>query len=216
MPFQVVPVRDRKLHGVLRRAAVTEVCAGEALWHAEDPAAECVHVHEGLVALLDPWGRARDVALPGELAALEALGEGATFVGGARALVRCRVARVEGRALMRALRRGQRTLPLMMEALVRERDRVRASAGGAGAASAEARLCVVVLDLVGRLTDPAEPLPAGLTHQLLGEIAGLHRSTVTTLLNDWLYRNLVELRGRRLRIATPDDLALGAGLGGVR
>jgi hypothetical protein len=35
-------------------------------------------------------------------------------------------------------------------------------------------------------------------------MAGLHRSTVTTLLNDWLYRDLLEDREPGWRIPDPE------------
>jgi hypothetical protein len=48
---------------------------------------------------------------------------------------------------------------------------------------------------------------------VLGELIGAHRSTVNTILNDWLYRGLLkEVEGGRLQIARPkrmEELAAG-------
>lgn len=57
-------------------------------------------------------------------------------------------------------------------------------------------------DLHGRLTDAEGWLPPALTHALLGDLAGLHRSTVTTILNEWIYEGRLEQRGRCLRVAS--------------
>jgi CRP-like cAMP-binding protein len=54
-------------------------------------------------------------------------------------------------------------------------------------------------------------IPIPLTHHTLGELAGVHRSTVTTLLNDWIYRDLLVARNPGWTIPDPDRLDAAAG-----
>ena len=44
------------------------------------------------------------------------------------------------------------------------------------------------------------------THQLLADLAGTHRSTVTTTLNDWLYQGILKSAPRGLHVAKPEKL----------
>jgi DNA-binding transcriptional MocR family regulator len=57
----------------------------------------------------------------------------------------------------------------------------------------------VILDLVERLGEPEGEgfrLPHWFTHQELADLAGAHRSTVTTALNDWIWRGVLDTRRR--------------------
>jgi len=52
----------------------------------------------------------------------------------------------------------------------------------------------VLLDLGERCGEPENRgvhLTQKLTHQVLADLAGAHRATVTTLLNDWLYDGIL-------------------------
>ena len=76
----------------------------------------------------------------------------------------------------------------------RERHRLRHAQGGSNGPSAAQRLAEVLLDLSERCGEPAEGgvgLSQRLTHQVLADLAGSHRATVTTLLNDWLYEEIL-------------------------
>jgi len=50
------------------------------------------------------------------------------------------------------------------------------------------------------------------THQVLADLAGAHRATVTTLLNDWLYRGILATgEGGRLVLQRLGELRSLAG-----
>ncbi|NNK62691.1 MAG: hypothetical protein HKO98_05710, partial [Gemmatimonadetes bacterium] len=55
----------------------------------------------------------------------------------------------------------------------------------------------------------------GVTHRILAEWAGLHRSTVTTILNGWLFDDVLDQEGRALwvppRGGLPGEGNAGAG-----
>lgn len=213
MPFAVVPTRDRTLHRVLRRYREDRWPAGTTLWSPGDPASTCLQVVSGLVTLHDDRGRTLEVVGPGELAGIAGLVAEATRETGAIARVDSTGVRPDGAAVLRALRRGIHTLPLLMQALREETRRARAVAAGSGGRSAAERLATVMAGLVRRFGGGEGELPDGLTHALLGELAGLHRSTVTTLLNAWIWEDLVEQEDRRIRV--PDVRALVDRVGGA-
>jgi CRP-like cAMP-binding protein len=215
MPLSVVLARDRALSRALGRGTTRHDGAGVDLWAREDDATHCAFVRDGLLALYDASGRAIEVVGPGELGGLEALGHARRFGTTARSRTELEWVRVDGAAALRALRRAVHTLPLLLDALTAEAQRAHRRAGGAGRLPAAARLADVVVELDGRFGPRGGWLPRGLTHQLLGDLAGVHRTTVTAHLNDWLYRDWVGQRGRRLRVLQPDALAgLAAGADG--
>lgn len=209
MIFQVVPSRDRSLYRVLKRAPERRAASGDVLWRPGDEAGVSVYVLEGLVAVRGPGGRAAALGGPGHLVALEALAAPPRFRTLGEALADVRYAAADGAAVLRALRRGIHTLPGLVGALHRRGLVEHQRSAGAGGEPAAQRLAEVVLDLHARLAEGEGAwLPRGITHQLLGELAGLHRATVTTLLNDWIYHDWLDQDGRRLRVA--DAAALGA------
>lgn len=206
MFFQVVPSRDRTLYRVLKRGAERRSTAGEALWRADEPVAGCVYVLEGLVAVRSRAGRTLSVAGAGHLTALEALHDAHVYQTQGEALSEVVFRTADGAAVLRALRRGIRTLPLLLDGLHGQATLGQIVSGGGGGPDARARLAAVVLDLGRRLADGEGWLPRGLTHQIMGELAGLHRATVTTHLNDWIYRDWLGQHGRRLRIVDAQAL----------
>ncbi len=210
MPFRVVPSRDRTLYRALGRGEDRRVWAGESLWEPGDDGSTCLWVRQGLVLLTRPGGCAVDVAGAGDLTGLSALGEARRRRTGAEALTDAVVTETAGSSLLAALRRGRHTLPLLLDSRGDELALARATAAGSGRGSAAARLARTLLALVERVGEEAGWLPVGVPHRILGELCGLHRSTVTTQLNDWIYRDLLEQDGRRLRVADPDGLALEA------
>ena len=54
-------------------------------------------------------------------------------------------------------------------------------------------------------------LSVKLTHQVLADLAGAHRATVTTLLNDWLYDGVIVMADGFLALRRPYDLWILAG-----
>jgi CRP-like cAMP-binding protein len=131
------------------------------------------------------------------------------------ALTDVRLSRVDGGAVLRALRRTRRTLPLLVHELQQETERARRAAAGAGGLAAAERLAMVLLDLRDRFAGPEGWLPEGIPHRVLGELAGVHRSTVTTQLNAWIYEGVLRQQGRRVRIAKPGALPGTTSGGGV-
>jgi len=71
------------------------------------------------------------------------------------------------------------------------------------------------LDLGERCGEPAGRgihLSERLTHQVLADLSGAHRATVTTLLNDWLYDGVLGTTADRcLALVRPRDLWVLAG-----
>jgi len=51
-------------------------------------------------------------------------------------------------------------------------------------------------------------LPHCFTHRELADLAGAHRSTVTTSLNDWIWRGVLDTRRRSLLVTRPGLAAL--------
>jgi CRP-like cAMP-binding protein len=79
---------------------------------------------------------------------------------------------------------------------------------------ASQRLAMVLEDLAarwGKTAGKGTLIPQKLTHQVLADLSGAHRSTVTTILNDWLYQGLLGSTRRGIEIAQPERLARLAG-----
>ena len=80
-------------------------------------------------------------------------------------------------------------------------------------------LAEVILDLGdrgGERVGRGVVLPVRLTHQVLADLAGAHRATVTTLLNDWIYDGILRTdAGGRIVLARPHDVWSLAGYHGL-
>lgn len=218
MPFQIIPARDRKLHRILKPLPDRALARGEVLYRAGAPAREVFWVTRGCLVLLeDPaneraGGRAVEVVGPGELAGDEALGEKAIRETSAVALDPTQVRVLEGRRFLLALTGSAASLQAFLAAKARElslaRLLVQRSRGRGGA---PARLAALLLSLAergvgkGPLPSPAR-IPVRLPHRIMADVAGLHRSTVTTLLNDWMWRKVLELRQGDLWLLQPSYL----------
>jgi hypothetical protein len=74
------------------------------------------------------------------------------------------------------------------------------------------------LDLADRCGEPAGRgihLTQRFTHQTLADLAGAHRATVTTMLNEWLYEGVLGADdGGRLLVLQPTELWTLAGYHG--
>jgi len=46
-------------------------------------------------------------------------------------------------------------------------------------------------------------IPHWFTHQELADLAGAHRSTVTTILNDWIYDGILKTDGKAIVVMRP-------------
>ena len=69
----------------------------------------------------------------------------------------------------------------------------------------------LLLHLSGRLGRAEEKkgirIPLRLPHRVLADLAGCHRSTVTTILNDWIYEGILTQKDGRFLILDPESLA---------
>jgi len=220
MPFHLVPARDRKLHRLVKKATPVRLAKGRSLYAAGDPAKDVFLVLDGFVRLVLPGmekGRGeRTVALavPWEVFGDEAFTEGHRRYG-AVAGSKCTVLPLpEGRVLA-GLKTAQKSLGAYLEGVERELHRLRHAQGGSHGPTAAQRLAEVLLDLGHRCGERAGRgihLSVKPTHQVLADLSGAHRATVTTLLNDWLYDGVIAASPEEgLAIRKPHDLWTLAG-----
>jgi len=220
VPFRFEPVRDRKLNRLVKQADQVRLRKGASLYSAGDPAPEVWLVREGHVRLVLPGmergrgARTVGVALPSEVFGDEALTEGHRRYG-AVAGSRCLVHPLPAGRFLSGLKTARRSLDAYLEGVERELHRLRHAQGGSRGPSAAQRLAEVLLDLGERCGEPVGRgirLGERLTHQVLADLAGAHRATVTTLLNDWLYEGVLQADpAGRLVLARPTGLWSRAG-----
>lgn len=212
MPLRVEPVRDRKLHRLIKAAPQRSPRKGEPLFRAGEPAAGVYFVQHGHVCLTAGAGPARRTAAVAgshELFGEEAMIPGALRRYSALAGERSVLVVLDGPSVRGVLHSAPHTLAAYLEVKERDLDTLRRLATGSPGANARARLAWVVLDLMDRLGEPEGDrvwLGPRLTHRELADLAGVHRSTVTTCLNDWIWRGVLVARGRALGL-TPDGRA---------
>ena len=206
MPLRLEPVRDRKLYRLVKAAPIRPTRKGEVIYRAGDPSAHVFLVRSGHLCLqLDGAGEGRTVAVAGPS---ELFGEDAMVPGALRpytAVVgeRGSVVALEGPAVRAILRSSQHTLTSYLEMKERELHLLRGASAGSPGPTARQRLAAVLLDLADRLGEPdgeGVMLPHWFTHKELADLAGAHRSTVTTCLNDWIWRGALIARGRALTV----------------
>jgi RNase P/RNase MRP subunit p30 len=117
--------------------------------------------------------------------------------------------------VLTGLKTAKSSLDAYLEGVERELHRLRHAQGGSRGPNASQRLAEVLLDLGERCGEPdgrAVHLTQKLTHQVLADLAGAHRATVTTLLNDWLYDGVLATSADGcLSLRKPRDLWALAG-----
>ena len=223
MPLRVVPRRDRKLNRLVKASEIRSLRRGEALFLPGEAARNVFLVREGYLRLIEPpsaGARERTVAVAGpwELLGEEGMGQGSRRY-------RCtagepaRVQELDGRAVFRVLKSTERTFAALMDGMTVDLARVRYLVTGSGGPSARSRVALVLLELTrrwGEARGTAVLLPHRLTHQVLADLAGAHRSTVTTTLNDWLYDGLLAETEEGLIMARPKRLERLANGGAVK
>jgi CRP/FNR family transcriptional regulator len=220
MPFGLHPPRDRSLYRLVKNAPMWELSRGQALYAPGDPGHEVFLVREGHARLVLPamkaGGRYRTVALalPWELFGDEALTEGHRRYG-AVAGWRCVVQPLPRAAVLRGLKTARKSLGAYLLGVEQELHRLRHAQGGSHGPSAAQRLAEVLLELgrrCGEQRGRGLRLSERLTHQVLADLAGAHRATVTTLLNDWIYEGVLATDASgRLVLARPGGLWSRAG-----
>jgi CRP/FNR family transcriptional regulator len=215
MPLKVVPRRDRKLHRLVKKGETRALKRGEALFLPGDPAGELFLVRTGHLQLTADHGTGHErvvaVAGPWELIGEEGLFPGGTRKTGARAGEPTQVTALDGKGVNTALRTGSKTYTAFLQAKEEELALARSLAGPRRTGSAANHLGALLLHLASRLGRADEKrgvrIPIRLTHKVLADLSGCHRSTVTTLLNDWIYdRALKQVEGC-YRILKPKSLS---------
>lgn len=215
MPLRLEPVRDRKLYRLAKAAPERRTRRGEVLYRRGEGGGQVFLVREGHVCLCLPGcgGAERTVAVagPSELFGEEGMIPGSprpyTAVAGARGGVLV----LDGPEVRAVLRSSQHTLTTYLEVKERDLQLVRSASAGSPGPTARARLAAVLLDLADRMGE-ADPrgvhLPHWFTHRELADLCGAHRSTVTTSLNDWIWRGTLATAGRSLVVTRAGVAAL--------
>ena len=215
MPLKVVPRRDRKLNRLVKKGPNRTLKRGEALYSPGDPGGELFLVRSGHLQLTtrhgSPEERVIALAGPWEIVGEEGLLPGRSRMTGARAGEESQVTILDGEGVNRAFRSASKTYGAFLLAKEEELALARALAGPRHAGGASEHLGALLLDLSNRLGRAEEhksvKIPIRLTHKVLADLSGCHRSTVTTLLNDWIYEGVLQQAQGRLRILRPEKLA---------
>jgi len=120
--------------------------------------------------------------------------------------------------VLTGLKTAKSSLNAYLEGQEQELHRLRHTQGGSHGPSAAQRLAEVLIEIGARCGEPSgrgTQLSERLTHQVLADLAGAHRATVTTLLNDWLYEGIISTTtDHRLALRRPADLWVLAGYQG--
>ncbi len=112
--------------------------------------------------------------------------------------------------MARALRTAPKTLEAYLRAKEEELSMARCLGSIRRPGGASRRLRALLANLsrrLGRGEDAGIRIPIRLTHQVLADLSGSHRSTVTTLLNDWIYEGLIREEGGQIRILRKEEFA---------
>jgi CRP-like cAMP-binding protein len=220
MPFRLEPTRDRKIFRLVKKAETLRLAKGSALYHPGNAAHEVFLVRTGFIRLTLPGmepglpERTVGVVLPWELFGVEAFTQGRRRYG-AVAGTTTTVHPLPKGAVLTGLKTAKSSLNAYLEGVERELHRLRHAQGGSHGPSVSQRLAEVLLDLGERCGEPvgrAIHLGQRFTHQLLADLAGAHRATVTTLLNDWLYQGVLgTTRDGCIALQKPSELWVLAG-----
>ena len=204
----------------MKEADTVELVKGRPLYSPGDEALWVYLVRSGYMRLVLPGmergerERTVSVALPWEMFGDEAFTEGHRRYG-AIAGSSCTVSLLPTEAVLQGLKTAKNSLDAYLEGQERELHRLRHAQGGSHGPDVAQRLAEVLIDLGARCGEPSGRsihLSEKLTHQVLADLAGAHRATVTTLLNDWLYDGVLDATtDNRLTVRTPGDLWALAG-----
>ncbi len=221
MPLRMVPGRDRKLNRLVKRGRTLDLRRGEVLYSAGDPAREVYLVGSGVLRLTlqigEGPGRTVDLVGPGELGGEEGVVPGSPRRTGARAHGSTQLTVLEGEEVNQVLRTATRTFQAFLQAREEALALARIPGTPRPAGGTGSRLAAVLLHLsfrFGRKEGSAVRIGVRLTHQVLADLSGSHRSTVTTLLNEWTYDGILEKREGELWILRPQTVADHARGGG--
>lgn len=214
MPLKIVPLRDRKLHRLVKKGSTVQLKRGEVLFEAGAREGKLFLVRTGHILLhLDPpdgpervWG----LVGPWEMGGEDALFPGRERRTTARAGERTLVTMLDGKGVIRALRTAPRTHEAFLLAKEEELALARAFGTPRKKGHAARRLGALLLHLARRIGRTEEKkgtrIPIRLTHAALADLSGCNRSTVTTLLNEWIYDGLLRQVEGELRILKAESI----------
>lgn len=205
MPLKVVPRRDRKLYRVVKRGETRKCQRGDVLYRAGDPADRLYLVRNGHLRLIQEedegggggagvGGRAVAIACAWEMVGEEALLPDAPRRVTAVAGEPTELIVLGGKATQGALQTSRRTLEAFLRAKEEELSLARTLGESRRRGGARRRLGALLLHLADRQgTREGEWIQVAIpfTHQLLADLSHSHRSTVTTILNDWIYAGIL-------------------------
>ena len=214
MPLKVIPRRDRLLNRYIKRGEIRVLERGETLFEPGDQAGTLFLVRSGHLQLTinhgKPEERAVAVVGPWEMTGEEGLFPGVRRRTGARAGEDSQVVVLDGEGVNRALRTASRTYGAFLTAKEEELALARSFMEPRRAGGTARHLADLLIHLSRRLGRPDERggtrIPLRLTHQVLADLSGCHRSTVTTLLNDWIYQDILVQDDGQIRILRPQAL----------
>jgi CRP-like cAMP-binding protein len=215
MPLKLEPTVDRALARDFREAGARAVRRREALYREGDPAEQVFQVEEGHVVLSlkarSGPRRARVIELvgPGELFGTEALVPEGERIYSATAGEKGRIRALDGGKAVRTLRRSRTTFNRFLRAQAEDLAHCRSRILAVGGRPTHARIAALVLELgerYGYEQDGQVIVPHRYTHSHLGDLVSCHRSTVTTLFNDWLYEGILAETRPRLVVGDPRSL----------
>jgi len=215
MPLKVVPRRDRTLNRSVKRARKKVLSRGQTLYSTGDSAHDVCLVKTGHLLQLSfshrSQGRVVALAGPWEMTGEEALVPGSRRRTEARAGEDTEILVLDGAAVNRAFRSASRTLEAFLSAKEEDLELAQGLGGLRRPGGAPARLGILLRHLAARLGRDGEGgtiLPIRLTHQVLADLCAAHRSTVTTILNDWIYQDILRESQGYLQILSPRALLL--------
>jgi CRP-like cAMP-binding protein len=213
LPLRVDPRRDRKLNRLVKAAEMRRLRRRQPLYQEGEPADEIYLLRSGFVRLVEPSAgpvgeRTIGVAGPWEIVGDEGLYGGARrcgCVGGEVTTYQV----LPGPSVFHVLKSTRQTFAALLQGYGSDLELARHLATGSPGPSVRQRLAHVLLDL-GRRWGAREGkgllLHQRITHQVLADLAGAHRSTVTTTLNDWIYLGVLAEAGRELLLARPEAM----------
>ena len=153
-------------------------------------------------------GRVVGIAGPGELLGIEAVTLDVPRRYTAIAGSACTALPLNGAAVFKALRASPKTLSEFLRSNDRDLAEARLISLSSGFSS-KARIADVLLDLAYRFgVDDGRriKLDHWFTHKEVADLAGAHRSTVTTAINDWIYDGVLKQQPRGLIVNKPGTL----------
>lgn len=213
MPIKIIPRRDRKLNKLLKAAIPVEYKKTRKIYGRGDESPVAYIVRTGHVRLTLPrtgsqTERTVGIVGPNELFGEEALSPDVPRRYTAMSGTCCTVAPLDGSGVFKALRGSPKTLSTLFSSWHADLVSARRVAGLSGSSS-KARIADVLLNLAGRLGNEEGRrirLEHWFTHQEIADLAGAHRSTVTTAMNDWIYEGVLKQGPGELVIAKPGTL----------